>query len=161
MKIIADRFFESGRLSVCVKDREGSVLYQNEACLAVCGDMSAAVCEKGCMCCYTPNPDAPEREEGTQYYPNELIEGKYYDFLFINDGEHLTTLLYPLEDRHEADMQDASRYDLTKREQEIIRLVIQGHTNAQIAKKLFISIATLKKHMNNIHKKVPVSVFPR
>ncbi len=161
MKVIAERFFDSGKLSVCVKDREGRVLYQNKACLGVCGDSSATVCEKNCMCCYTPNPPVPEREEGTQYYPNEQIEGKFYDILFINDGAHLTTLLYPLEDRHEADMQHVSQHELTKREQEIIRLVIQGCRNGEIAEKLFISKATLKKHMNNIHKKLPASVFPR
>ena len=163
MKEPARRFFESRKLCVCVKDEEKRVLYQNEACLQLCGDMSARNCDKdkNCMRCYSFNDAAPAREEGTQYYPNELIEDEYYDVLFINDGENLTTLLYPLRRKQQADIRQAAEYDLTKREQEVVRLVIEGHNNTAIAKKLFVSKATVKKHLNNIYKKLPAGVFPR
>ncbi|MDP6058041.1 MAG: LuxR C-terminal-related transcriptional regulator [Pirellulaceae bacterium] len=161
MKEPARRFFELRKLCVCVKDQEKRVVYQNKACLNLCGDMSSLSCDKNCMRCYHFNNEAPDREEGTQYYPNEFIEGEYYDILFVNDGENVTTFLYPLKGRQEADVRHISEYDLTKREQEIIRMVIEGHTNTVIAKKLYVSKATVKKHLNNIYKKLPADLFPR
>ncbi len=148
---------------VCVKDRDKHVLYQNKACHELCGDMESesGACEKHCMPCYVSNEVAPDREEGTQYCPNEQIEGKFYDILFVNDGDNLTTFLYPLNGRQEADLRHVEQYNLTKREQEIIKLVIEGNTNAEMAKKLFVSKATVKKHLNNIYKKIPENIFPR
>ncbi len=159
MEELAERFFEHGKLCVCVKDPEGHVLYQNGACRSLCGDVTSARCEKGCMLRYRFNTDAPTRDEGTQCYANQQIEGEQYDILFINDRECLTTLLYPLRDRHSADMQHLSSYELTKREHEIMGLVNQGFSNAEIAEQLFISKGTLKKHLNNTYKKVPLSAF--
>lgn len=48
-------------------------------------------------------------------------------------------------------------YNLTARESEIVDLVYQGMTSRQIAKKLFISENTVKKHTYNIFKKMKVS----
>jgi len=47
-----------------------------------------------------------------------------------------------------------SRYGITDREQEIILKVIQGKSNTAIAGELFISLATVKTHLNNIYKKM-------
>jgi DNA-binding NarL/FixJ family response regulator len=43
---------------------------------------------------------------------------------------------------------------LTSREKEIIRLVAKGSTNKQIADELFIREETVKKHLENIHRKL-------
>jgi len=49
------------------------------------------------------------------------------------------------------------RYELlTPREREILCLLSRGHTNAQIADKLFISIYTAKNHVHNILDKLGV-----
>ncbi len=45
---------------------------------------------------------------------------------------------------------------LTARELEILRLIAEGMTNAQIAHKLFISVATVKVHAGNIYGKLGV-----
>ncbi len=45
---------------------------------------------------------------------------------------------------------------LSKREQEVVTLVKKGYTNAQIATELFISINTVKKHLQNIFDKYSV-----
>lgn len=48
------------------------------------------------------------------------------------------------------------RYKLTKREMEIVQLVCKGHSNPQIAKKLYKSDRTVGKHVENIFEKVGV-----
>ena len=47
--------------------------------------------------------------------------------------------------------------NLTQRETEILRLVILGGSNRGIAERLFISIATVKKHLENLMAKAGVS----
>jgi NarL family two-component system response regulator LiaR len=48
-------------------------------------------------------------------------------------------------------------FDLTEREQEVLKLVVQGHSNQQIAEKLVISITTVKAHVSKILSKLQVS----
>ncbi|WP_196426625.1 LuxR C-terminal-related transcriptional regulator [Lysinibacillus cavernae] len=45
---------------------------------------------------------------------------------------------------------------LSRREQEVVNLVKKGYTNAQIGTELFISIHTVKKHLQNIFDKYGV-----
>jgi DNA-binding NarL/FixJ family response regulator len=42
---------------------------------------------------------------------------------------------------------------LTQREAEVLRLIAGGHSNAEIARELFISEATVKTHINNLFAK--------
>lgn len=49
-----------------------------------------------------------------------------------------------------------SRQMLTNREKEVLKLMIQGKSNAQIAEELVISIYTVKRHINNIFKKTDI-----
>lgn len=49
------------------------------------------------------------------------------------------------------------KYSLTKREIQILQLIIQAHNNKQIAKKLFISDQTVSVHRKNIMRKLSVS----
>lgn len=48
------------------------------------------------------------------------------------------------------------RYDLTKREVEILKEIYNGRTNTQIAENLFISESTVKAHVYNIFRKMKV-----
>jgi two-component system response regulator NreC len=43
---------------------------------------------------------------------------------------------------------------LTERETEILRLVALGHTNAEIAEMLFLSVRTIDSHRANIQSKL-------
>ena len=45
---------------------------------------------------------------------------------------------------------------LTAREQEILDLVAEGRTNAEIAERLWVSFRTVKKHLDNIYAKLGV-----
>jgi LuxR family transcriptional regulator, maltose regulon positive regulatory protein len=46
---------------------------------------------------------------------------------------------------------------LSERELEVLALVAQGMTNREASERLFVSVATVKKHMENIHGKLYVS----
>jgi two-component system response regulator NreC len=43
---------------------------------------------------------------------------------------------------------------LTEREREVLRLIALGHTNAEMAKLLFLSLRTVETHRANIHRKL-------
>jgi DNA-binding NarL/FixJ family response regulator len=45
---------------------------------------------------------------------------------------------------------------LTAREREILELVAEGRTNAEIAERLWVSFGTVKKHLDNIYAKLGV-----
>ena len=46
---------------------------------------------------------------------------------------------------------------LTKRELEILRLAAEGHSNAQLAKTLWVTEQTVKFHLSNIYRKLEVA----
>lgn len=50
-----------------------------------------------------------------------------------------------------------SKYCLTPREAEVLRLMTEGKKTSEICEKLCISSSTLKKHANNIYKKMNVN----
>jgi len=52
-------------------------------------------------------------------------------------------------------MQDCNQ-PLTRRQQEIVALVLKGFSNKDISKKLFISLSTVKTHLNNIYSNLNV-----
>jgi DNA-binding CsgD family transcriptional regulator len=63
----------------------------------------------------------------------------------------------PLEQPVKTDLDSFfEKYGISKREGEIIGLIIKGHSNREIEDKLFISLETVKKHIYNIYKKTGV-----
>lgn len=71
----------------------------------------------------------------------------------ILSNELLDALLHPTA------LQGDTRqeFDLTKRELEVIKLMAEGYNNQHIAQELFISVSTVKFHINNIIEKMGVS----
>ncbi|MDP4264504.1 MAG: LuxR C-terminal-related transcriptional regulator [Bacteroidota bacterium] len=49
-----------------------------------------------------------------------------------------------------------SQLELRKRELEILGLLAQGHSNQEIAAKLFVSLSTVKTHIQNLFEKLDV-----
>ena len=45
---------------------------------------------------------------------------------------------------------------LTPVERDVVRLVAEGHTNAEIGQRLFISVNTVKKYLSRVYAKVDV-----
>jgi DNA-binding NarL/FixJ family response regulator len=48
-------------------------------------------------------------------------------------------------------------YGLTKREREILSLVVEGHSNAELARMLWVTEQTVKFHLSNIYRKLSVA----
>ncbi|SFR64629.1 helix-turn-helix transcriptional regulator [Anaeromicropila populeti] len=51
----------------------------------------------------------------------------------------------------------ASQYDLTKREETILRLLMKGEDSETISRELVITVNTLKKHVLNIYRKLGIN----
>jgi NarL family two-component system response regulator LiaR len=49
-----------------------------------------------------------------------------------------------------------SQLELSKRELEVLNLLAQGHSNQEIATKLFVSLSTVKTHIQNLFEKLDV-----
>ena len=49
-----------------------------------------------------------------------------------------------------------NKFDLTNRELEIVKLLVKGLNNKQIAKELFITCHTVKAHISSIFRKLNV-----
>lgn len=103
----------------------------------------------------------------------DLAVPQDYRRAFLNEGQDLLDILpdvrshapgfidpllsgrdfYPA-----AGAQLAQPYEtLSEREHEVLRLVARGYSNRQIAEALFITLGTVKKHLNNIFGKLQVS----
>jgi DNA-binding NarL/FixJ family response regulator len=52
---------------------------------------------------------------------------------------------------------DTRSEGLTRRELEILRLVAEGHSNAQLARMLWVTEQTVKFHLSNIYRKLDVA----
>jgi two-component system response regulator NreC len=52
---------------------------------------------------------------------------------------------------------ESSASDLSERETDVLRLIALGHTNAEIAEKLYISVRTVETHRAHIQQKLGVS----
>jgi DNA-binding NarL/FixJ family response regulator len=51
----------------------------------------------------------------------------------------------------------ADRAELTKREREILKLATEGHSNAELARMLWVTEQTVKFHLSNTYRKLNVS----
>jgi DNA-binding CsgD family transcriptional regulator len=86
--------------------------------------------------------------------------------LFLNAIPILFLGFYLREQEREAVIQDPEiqgkmkgfyqKYEMSKREQEVIELILAGKSNEQIKDELYISVNTVKKHISNIYLKLDV-----
>lgn len=57
----------------------------------------------------------------------------------------------------ENDRHDGGAPSLTRREWEVMRLVAQGSSNAEIARELWVAPSTVRKHLENVYGKLGVT----
>ena len=78
---------------------------------------------------------------------------------FSERDRGLLALLRPhLHDAYmDADRRLRGAPDLTQRQWELMRLVAAGYSNAQIARRLFISEGTVRKHLENVFERLDVT----
>ncbi len=82
---------------------------------------------------------------------NALIEDFIYAIKLINRGKSYT------DPELTSNMNFNNIESLTKREYDVLMEISKGKTNNEIAKKLFISEHTVKKHIGNIFSKLHLS----
>jgi DNA-binding CsgD family transcriptional regulator len=73
------------------------------------------------------------------------------------EGTHLSleeAVAYARRGRGERGRPQVGWAALTPTEREIVRLVAEGHTNAEIGERLFVSVHTVKKHLSHVYAKV-------
>lgn len=151
------------KLGVCIKDQGKKVLFQNDVSQRLCGNMAGQVCGKACMNLYLQVEECSAISEGMKLFKNTDLEGSKVDAMIVNDGDKISTFLYPLDEKQDKYQQQEIFFKergLTKSEVRIMQMVLQGMTNSEIAEKLFISKATLKTHLNNAYKKLPATMRP-
>jgi LuxR family maltose regulon positive regulatory protein len=98
-----------------------------------------------------------------------LAAPENYRRLFLNEGESIATLLPTVRETAPAFV-DALLADfgragavqplvepLSERELEVLQLVADGRSNREIAERLFVTVGTVKKHLNNIYGKLGVA----
>lgn len=60
-------------------------------------------------------------------------------------------------DRPAFDRDAAASLELSEREIDVLEKLVEGHTNQEIADKLFVSVNTVKTHVANVYVKLDVS----
>lgn len=93
--------------------------------------------------------------------PYKLVYISYVIFailVFLYVGRHFVYKYQPeIPDLPEPDDDIYRLWDISEREQELISLLVKGHTNREISELLFISYNTVKTHVQNIYRKMGVS----
>jgi two-component system, NarL family, response regulator LiaR len=97
-------------------------------------------------------PDSYQSAERQDRVETVVVENEVY----VNKNENL-----PSKDsgRHAGFVLDTSvvsLLNLSKRELEILSLLAQGHSNQEIAATLYVSLSTVKSHLQNIFEKLDV-----
>ncbi len=141
--------------SICLLKKTNRVSFQNSTCKKLCGNYSGRACPQTCVQACEKNLGLRLGEQGFQHFSNQKIGNQFFDVLFFNAVPHRMVMLYPLQPKYDTWHQRFRDRDLSKREMEIADLCVQGLTNSRIIRKLCISKATLKTHLNNIYKKMP------
>lgn len=79
-------------------------------------------------------------------------------------AEDLKSVTYKIERLLEENalmrQQTAKFLELTRREKEVIQLLVQGLSSAAIAEKLFVSFSTVEQHRKNIKRKLQLKNLP-
>lgn len=147
--------FDSSLSSICVLKTGREVVYQNQTCRKLCGNNSRNSCPQSCIISCEKVMKRKIPRDGMHYFSNTKVGKEYFDVFFFHDSGYRVVILQPLRQKYDTWVKRFTNRGLSRRELDVAKLGLQGLTNSQIIKKLGISRATLKTHLNNIYKKVP------
>lgn len=89
--------------------------------------------------------------------PSAEDNDEVYASIYLSEGkEMIIEKIKNILKLHAADPENDSFRHLTQREETIVRFVSMGHTNKQIAEKLFLSTHTVTTHRKNISNKLGI-----
>jgi two-component system, NarL family, response regulator NreC len=89
------------------------------------------------------------------YLPKEAAEGQLLEAIRVAvDGG---TYLEPQLGARLAAIADRKPRELSARELEVLRLIARGHTNREIAERLFLSVRTVESHRARLQRKLELS----
>ncbi len=151
--IDVSKALNSVNIGVCIKDTKKKVLFQNDVSKQLCDDKAGQVCNLNCT-------EMDKELKGICHtsMKNQLkFKDKFVNAVFHKDGNQVTTFMFP-SNQIEVIFQKPEIQALSKREQEVVRMILMGLSNNEIAEKLFISRLTVKTHINNIYKKIPQEI---
>ena len=151
-------------LGICVRTVAGRVLQQNQICKNLCGDQHGIICRGGCTKFLTAVSEGEREflESVSMRLVRNIHEDKSVcDAVVIKFPDRIITVLYPKERQIEDELKLFDGYGLTLAEKAILLMVLDGVPNTKIAKKLHISLSTVKKHLNNLYKKLPADFKKR
>ncbi len=77
--------------------------------------------------------------------------------IFLAAGILLSISVKKLKRNLEVNREEAKKASLSDRELEVLTHLVQGHSNQEIADKLFVSLNTIKTHLASIYGKLGVS----
>lgn len=133
-------------MGVCVKNEAQAVVFQNEVCATICGDQIGALCRE-CV---------SEFDTGSVQGEIQQIRSHLCDFHKFSDRKKSTMTVFYVADQHFNYFRNLfKKKKFTPQETEIGFLLLQRLSNAMITKKLFISVSTLKTHLNHMYQKCP------
>lgn len=149
-------------IGVCIKNHDGFILERNEVVQKTCGNLCGQVClEKVRESLHVKENSEIHLTGFNTFHKICTYENHIADIVISEVDGKLVTLIYPLDEEIKETLQKYETYNLTRSEHKIISRLILGHSNQAIADALFISKSTLKKHLNNIYKKIPEKLRPR
>jgi two-component system response regulator NreC len=89
------------------------------------------------------------------YLPKEAAEGQLLEAIRVAVGDG--TYLEPQLGARLAAVAARKPPELSARELEVLRLIARGHTNREIAERLFLSVRTVESHRARLQRKLELS----
>lgn len=154
MSISLESSLTENKIGFCIKDKEKQVIYQNQICIDICGELQNCFCHIGCMELYENDDTQQWKNNGSCVYKNTYVHEQFFDITVLANENQLITFLQPLHINHQQAIAFYENVGLSDKELKVITLVIENNSNEKICELLNISKATIKTHLNNIYRKV-------
>jgi DNA-binding CsgD family transcriptional regulator len=129
---------------LCLRDKDFFVLYQNVIAKKICGT------KKGkCLGCRL------SEKRHLSIRQRVKIDRIVCHVIQLKSGLQYTSILNPILEIDLA-LQQEIKSKLTPGEYRLLDHFFEGLSKKELAQKMFLSLSTIKTHLNNIYKKIPI-----